>query len=175
MSNPSTPERPLHVFPAIASVRRVHTHPSKLADPTRTPPQIPHSDDAIETLLTLDFAKVVSFEDPSARPGSSRSESSFTSQDHTSLPWTTPTERTLAAGMLTITFSLNFSRTKAKRRHGCDRMLRRISGSRIRDLHMHACCDLHRPTQILAHSFSSTLWLPFIWLQFSWIRHQIRC
>jgi hypothetical protein len=99
MSNPSTPERPLSISPAFASVRRVNTLPSKLADPTRTPPQASHSDDAIETLLTLDFAKVVSFEDPSHRPGSSRSDRSFNDHDQSSLPWTTPTERTLAAGM----------------------------------------------------------------------------
>lgn len=100
MSDPSTPRR-LVTSPAFSSVRRVHTLPSKFIDPTQTPPQIPHSDDAIETLISLDFARVVSFEDPNARPGSSRSERSFNVHDHShaSVPWTTPTERTLAAGM----------------------------------------------------------------------------
>jgi inheritance of peroxisomes protein 1 (Inp1) len=104
MSSPSTPE---HAPPATRShIRRVHTLPPKFLDPTRTPPQVPHAVDAIETLFHAASAKVVVFEaqTSSSRPASrsgvktaeEASNSPLTSDG--SLSWISPTERTLAAG-----------------------------------------------------------------------------
>ncbi|KAF2664677.1 hypothetical protein BT63DRAFT_95402 [Microthyrium microscopicum] len=104
MSTPSTPERappPSHSFPTI---RRVHTLPTHLIDPTRTPPQSSHAPDSIDTLLNLDFAKVVAFEvgAPNSRPGSSSGITDSDNKEDGTLPWGTPSERTLAAGPLRI-------------------------------------------------------------------------
>jgi Inheritance of peroxisomes protein 1 len=107
MSSPSTPE---HAPPSIhPHVRRVHTLPSKLFDPTRTPPQIAHAADAIETLFQVGFAKVVTFDAPTAssRPSSRSGAKQSVEQDAPfdndgSLPCSSPTERTLAAGTLDL-------------------------------------------------------------------------
>jgi len=106
MSSPSTPE---HAPPSLATsqhpltqVRRVHTLPTKLFDPTKTPPQVHHdSTDAIDVLLNLSFAKVVQFETaaPNSRPSSSAGGSpTKANDDDGTIPWATPSERTLAAG-----------------------------------------------------------------------------
>jgi Inheritance of peroxisomes protein 1 len=102
MSSPSTPEHPP---PSIhTTVRRVQTLPPKLFDPTRTPPQINHGADAIETLFYVTSAKVVAFDAPtsSSRPnsqsGARTTDQSSQLNDDGSLSWISPTERTLAAG-----------------------------------------------------------------------------
>jgi hypothetical protein len=114
MSSPSTPE---HAPPAIRShIRRVHTLPPKLLDPTRTPPQVAHPPDAIEILFHAASAKVVAFEAPtsSSRP-SSRSGVKAGEQDNQfltngSLPWISSTERTLAAGTFMLRILSIFTR-----------------------------------------------------------------
>jgi hypothetical protein len=107
MSTPSTPEHAPSARHSFPSVRRVNTLPTHLIDPTRTPPQISHAPDSIDTLLNLDFAKVVAFEAgaPNSRPGSSSSITDSDKEDGT-LPWGTPSERTLAAGMLPLYFAI---------------------------------------------------------------------
>lgn len=99
MSSPSTPQHapPLPQSPSLTAIRRVHTLPTRLVDPTKTPPQINHAAEAIETLLNLNFAKVVAFEavTPNSRPTSSAGPTSDTDEG---IPWATPSERTLAAG-----------------------------------------------------------------------------
>ena len=79
----------------------MHTLPTRLIDPTKTPPPpAVESQEAIEVLLNLDFAKVVQFEAaaPSSRPNSSSGSVNAVADDDGTLPWATPSERTLASG-----------------------------------------------------------------------------
>lgn len=97
--SPSTPEN-AHRF----GVRRVNTLPSKLIDPSsRTSPNVSPAPDSVETLFVHTGTKVVSFNvqgSTSTRPGSSSGRR--LDQDATSgtLAWDSPSERTMAAGML---------------------------------------------------------------------------
>lgn len=104
MSNPSTPEH--HPIPSlIGKARRVHTLPSRLQfDPTRTPPQISHSPDDIETLFYTGFAKVVTFQSSgsSSRPTSRSGAFNAAGQEDALPSWMSSSDRTLAAGPLTI-------------------------------------------------------------------------
>lgn len=108
MSTPSTPDqtRPPHLTIPFQPARRVQTLPTRFQDGARSPIQSTHAADTIETLITIDFAKVVAFEvapksstTPNSR-SSSRAEHIGTLPDDEvgAIPWTNSTERTLAAG-----------------------------------------------------------------------------
>jgi hypothetical protein len=98
---PNTPEHAashaLH-----PGVRRVHTLPTKLVDPSRSSPTAASpSADSVETLFVHPSAKVVSFTTATPRPGSSSGRRASTDDSGGStgtLSWMSPSERTLAAG-----------------------------------------------------------------------------
>lgn len=96
LPRPSAPATPEHAPSTIShpGVRRVHTLPAKLA-----PPQL----DTVETLFVHSEAKVVSFNVAAVvgtRPGSSAGRRRTLEGDASgTLAWSSPSERTLAAGM----------------------------------------------------------------------------
>ncbi|KAF2436039.1 hypothetical protein EJ08DRAFT_691932 [Tothia fuscella] len=107
MSTPSTPENAFTRAINHPGVRRVHTLPSKLIDPSRSSPKTGSPGaDTVETLFVHPSAKVVSFTTATtARPGSSSGRRPSVDINATStgtLSWTSPSERTLAAGPLRI-------------------------------------------------------------------------
>ncbi|THW70418.1 hypothetical protein D6D19_07837 [Aureobasidium pullulans] len=89
-------------------LRRSFTLPSRLANPPKAQQQVEiGSADGIETLFVHPSAKIVSFSSASSLRSRPSSRSSIASYDGeadctTSLPWTSPTERTMAAGPLEI-------------------------------------------------------------------------
>jgi hypothetical protein len=103
--SPSTPENAPRFAHHHPGVRRVNTLPSKLIDPTlRTSPNVSPAPDSVETLFVHSGTKVVSFNvqgSASTRPASS-SGRRHNQDDATSgtLAWDSPSERTMAAGML---------------------------------------------------------------------------
>jgi hypothetical protein len=105
--SPSTPDNASRFAYHHPGVRRVNTLPSKLISPSsRTSPNVSPAPDSVETLFVHTGTKVVSFNvqsSASARPGSSSGRRH--DQDATSgtLAWDSPSERTMAAGMLGIT------------------------------------------------------------------------
>ncbi|KAI5209906.1 hypothetical protein E4T39_00678 [Aureobasidium subglaciale] len=93
---------------ASTGLRRSFTLPSRLTNPAKAPQQVEiGSADGIETLFVHPSAKIVSFTSASSLRSRPSSRSSIASYDgeadgSTSLPWTSPTERTMAAGPLEI-------------------------------------------------------------------------
>lgn len=96
----STPEHAPKVAPP--AVRRAFTAPTKLVDPSRTTSSAIPGAESVETLFVHPEAKVVSFTilKVSSRPSSS---SGPTGSETKAVPWTSPTERTLAAGKAVLT------------------------------------------------------------------------
>ncbi|KAG9668488.1 hypothetical protein KCU99_g7732, partial [Aureobasidium melanogenum] len=90
------------------ALRRSFTLPSRLANPNKAQQQVEiGSADGIETLFVHPSAKIVSFSTASSLRSRPSSRSSIASYDgeadaSTSLLWTSPTERTMAAGPLEI-------------------------------------------------------------------------
>ncbi|KAH0345161.1 hypothetical protein KCU81_g4458, partial [Aureobasidium melanogenum] len=90
------------------ALRRSFTLPSRLANPNKAQQQVEiGSADGIETLFVVPSAKIVSFSTASSLRSRPSSRSSIASYDgeadtSTSLSWTSPTERTMAAGPLEI-------------------------------------------------------------------------
>ncbi|KAK6006686.1 hypothetical protein QM012_005694 [Aureobasidium pullulans] len=90
------------------ALRRSFTLPSRLANPNKAHQQVEiGSADGIETLFVHPSAKIVSFSTASSLRSRPSSRSSIASYDgeadaSTSLLWTSPTERTMAAGPLEI-------------------------------------------------------------------------
>ncbi|KAI4728273.1 hypothetical protein E4T49_03972 [Aureobasidium sp. EXF-10728] len=91
-----------------SALRRSFTLPSRLANPKTVQQQVEiGSADGIETLFVHPSAKIVSFSTASSLRSRPSSRSSIVSYDgegdgSTSLLWTSPTERTMAAGPLEI-------------------------------------------------------------------------
>ncbi|QDS71847.1 hypothetical protein FKW77_009941 [Venturia effusa] len=87
-------------------VRRVNTLPSKLSSSSlRSSPNAGASPDSVETLFVHTGTKVVSFtaqSSPSTRPGSSSGRRDGQDAASGTLPWDSPSERTMAAGPLRI-------------------------------------------------------------------------
>ncbi|KAG9535244.1 hypothetical protein KCU71_g11519, partial [Aureobasidium melanogenum] len=87
------------------ALRRSFTLPSRLANSNKVQQQVEiGSADGIETLFVHPSAKIVSFSTASSLRSRPSSRSSIASYDgeadaSTSLLWTSPTERTMAAGM----------------------------------------------------------------------------
>lgn len=104
--SPSTPENVSRYTNHHLGLRRVNTLPSKLhSTPPRSSPSAGPSPDSVETLFVHAGTKVVSFtvqSTSSTRPGSSAGRRY--GQDATSgtLAWDSPSERTMAAGMLDV-------------------------------------------------------------------------
>ena len=93
--DPSTPEHATTIPPSIA--RRSFTAPTKFTDSLRTGPNAIPTAESVETLFVYPNAKVVSFtiSKVPSRPNSSSGPPGSATQ---ALPWTSPTERTLATG-----------------------------------------------------------------------------
>ncbi|KAK3071722.1 hypothetical protein LTS18_014798, partial [Coniosporium uncinatum] len=106
LSAPSTPDHvPSLAHPGMG--RRSFTVPTQLAQsPKSSPGGLSDPPDSVDTLFTHAHAKVVSFSTPSnlSRPGSSsgRGTAEARSQPSEKLPWTSSSERTIAAGPLRI-------------------------------------------------------------------------
>ncbi|CAD0107494.1 unnamed protein product [Aureobasidium uvarum] len=106
-SSSTSKDMPLASAPGSA-LRRSFTLPSRLANPKTVPQQVEiGSADGIETLFVHPSAKIVSFSTASSLKSRPNSRSSIASYDgegdaSTSLLWTSPTERTMAAGPLEI-------------------------------------------------------------------------
>ena len=79
------------------TVRRSHTVPTRFTEPVRTIPSAVPGADNVETLFVHPQAKIVSFT-VSKVPSRPSSSSGTVSSETGALPWTSPTERTLATG-----------------------------------------------------------------------------
>ncbi|CBY02048.1 hypothetical protein IAQ61_006638 [Plenodomus lingam] len=106
MSNPPSSQTREHAPPTTVNVlntRRSFTLPARA---NRPPPVAPSasSGDGIETLFICNASKIVSFTAtrPLRRPSPSRSAKAAASDAVQPAAWTTPTERTLAVGVLRI-------------------------------------------------------------------------
>jgi Inheritance of peroxisomes protein 1 len=114
MSAPSTPEpappRAL-LSQSHPTIRRVHTLPPSLVERATSPSHGNHAADTIESLFTIHFAKVVAFEVAASRsrPGASSGlRGADADGSDGTLPWASPTERTLAAGTFRVVHADEF-------------------------------------------------------------------
>jgi hypothetical protein len=100
MSSPVSARSPEHAPPAASNpvVRRSFTVPTKRSTQPRTSPQSTASADGIETLFTHGATKIVSFTAASLGGQALRSQDRVGDAPVT-IPWTSPTERTLAVGV----------------------------------------------------------------------------
>lgn len=93
MSSPLAPSRtPEHAPPPLHNGRRSFTVPARLRNNPAPAAASTNSADGIETLVVCPHSRIVSFTAASA--------SATSGGDH--IPWSTPTERTLAVGVLRI-------------------------------------------------------------------------
>jgi hypothetical protein len=91
MSSPLAPSRtPERTPPPLHSGRRSFTVPARLRSSPAPAPASNNSADGIETLVVCPHSKIVSF--------TTAGTSAATGEAH--VTWRTPTERTLAVGML---------------------------------------------------------------------------
>ncbi|KAH9861746.1 hypothetical protein J1614_011499 [Plenodomus biglobosus] len=107
MSIPPAPKSREHApSPSVnvLNTRRSFTLPARANRPPPAPPASASSGDGIETLFICNSSKIVSFtaSGPVRRPSPSRSATAAASTSVQPAAWTTPTERTLAVGVLRI-------------------------------------------------------------------------
>nr|POE93371.1 hypothetical protein CFP56_19383 [Quercus suber] len=100
---PATPDR--STPHRLTTMNRSFTLPTKMTSPNVLPPTAGiGAADGIETLYTVPKASIIKFSTagfrPSSAPGSSRDAAG--AQSSGTLPWASPTERTMAAGPLEI-------------------------------------------------------------------------
>ncbi|KAH7081678.1 inheritance of peroxisomes protein 1-domain-containing protein [Paraphoma chrysanthemicola] len=103
MAFPASSNTPEHAPHASTHARRSFTLPARPTVRSASTPASRNTSDGIETLFTCTTSKIVSFTaaGPSKRHSPSRSPRRRGSPPR-SIPWTSPTERTLAVGALRI-------------------------------------------------------------------------
>ena len=93
---PSTPENA--TSPPV--IRRAFTVPSRLAGFRQAARATPEADrQSADTLFAHNHCKIVSFNTGAKRPSSAGLDQAESAEPVGTLPWTTTTERTIAAGM----------------------------------------------------------------------------